>query len=184
MYSLDQWPTTATDHYIGNIRLKKGNPSDLISNRPTYLRNSSAFVPIERKAETEQVQHFIASLNSTIFPKYTFNVGIYLSKLPQGNWHFVDMCHPCFVICHPFSFTSLAPVLDSLTFFLSLTALAAFTLPKLMLTHHCRVFTLKKLMLTHHCRVSTKLDVILKLSFLSKHSPRSFISVWCLIWHN
>ena len=33
-------------------------------------------------------------------------------------------------------------------------------------------------------RVSTKLDVILKLSFLSKHSPRSFISVWCLISYN
>ena len=99
-----------------------------------------------------------------------------LCKLPRGDPNFVDMRHSCFVICHPFSFTSPAPMLDSLTFSLSLTALAAFTLPKVMLTHHCRVFTLKKLMLTHHCRVSTKLDVILKLSFLSKHSPRSFIS--------
>ena len=90
---------------------------------------------------------------------------------------FVVMCYPCFVTCYPFFFYVIRANAYSLTFFLSLTALAAFTLPKLMLTHHCRVFTLPKLMLTHHCRVSTKLDVILKLSFLSKHSPRLFISV-------
>ena len=54
---------------------------------------------------------------------------------------FVVMCHPCFVTCQTFSFTSPAPLLDSLTFFLSLAAPAAFTLPKLMLTHHCWVST-------------------------------------------
>ena len=76
---------------------------------------------------------------------------------------FVVMCHPCFVTCHPFSSTSPAPILDLLAFFLSVAVLAVITLPKLILTHHCRV--------------STKLDVILKISFLSTHSPRSFISV-------
>ena len=30
---------------------------------------------------------------------------------------FMVMCHPCFVTCHPFSSTSPAPILDSLTFF-------------------------------------------------------------------
>ena len=34
---------------------------------------------------------------------------------------FVVMCHPCFVTCHPFSSTSPAPILDSLTFFFDLS---------------------------------------------------------------
>ena len=79
---------------------------------------------------------------------------LFAAAIDHGMNHtFMAMCHPCFVTCHPFSSTSPAPILDSLTspFF---TVLTAFTLPKLMLLLFYNELNRRSLLFTHHSQVS------------------------------
>ena len=129
------------------------------------------------------VQHSINSLRGALKKLSGSCNGLRSSLSGPGVIHtFVVICHPCFVTYHPFSSTSPAPILDSLTFFFDRTGCVY--PPKVDAYTFFNVLNRRSLLSHITLDFQTKLDVILKLWFLYKHYLRSFISVGCLIWCN